>query len=133
MIAMARLTRPELLIADEPNHTALDVPQYKQILSLLRELQRELNMGLLFITHNLSIVKMADSVAVMQHGKCVENLNAPTSLLAPTHPYTAKTSQQRTHRRIRVPLPAGRRRCWKWTGCASPSNPQRHSAKRVGS
>ncbi|SQI22797.1 ABC-transporter ATP-binding protein [Salmonella enterica subsp. arizonae] len=99
MIAMALLTRPELLIADEPT-TALDVSVQAQILHLLRELQRELNMGLLFITHNLSIVKkLADSVAVMQHGQCVEYQRADTLLSAPTHPYTQKITQQRTHRR----------------------------------
>lgn len=90
MIAMALLTRPELLIADEPT-TALDVSVQAQILQLLRELQRELNMGLLFITHNLSIVKkLADTVAVMQNGQCVEQNRAGQLLSAPTHPYTQK-------------------------------------------
>ncbi|ECE9368957.1 microcin C ABC transporter ATP-binding protein YejF [Salmonella enterica subsp. enterica serovar Infantis] len=106
MIAMALLTRPELLIADEPT-TALDVSVQAQILSLLRELQRELNMGLLFITHNLSIVKkLADSVAVMQHGKCVENQRADTLLSAPTHPYTQKLLNSEPTGDP-VPLPAG--------------------------
>ncbi|EMH4162736.1 microcin C ABC transporter ATP-binding protein YejF [Pluralibacter gergoviae] len=90
MIAMALLTRPELLIADEPT-TALDVSVQAQILQLLRELRRELNMGLLFITHNLTIVrKLADRVAVMQNGRCVEQ-NAAAGLFAhPQHPYTVK-------------------------------------------
>ncbi|HEX4500345.1 MAG TPA: microcin C ABC transporter ATP-binding protein YejF [Scandinavium sp.] len=90
MIAMALLTRPELLIADEPT-TALDVSVQAQILQLLRELREELNMGLLFITHNLSIVrKLADNVAVMQNGRCVEQNAAATLFAQPQHPYTIK-------------------------------------------
>jgi microcin C transport system ATP-binding protein len=90
MIAMALLTRPELLIADEPT-TALDVSVQAQILQLLRELRQELNMGLLFITHNLSIVrKLADNVAVMQNGRCVEQNAAATLFARPQHPYTIK-------------------------------------------
>jgi microcin C transport system ATP-binding protein len=90
MIAMALLTRPELLIADEPT-TALDVTVQAQILTLLRELRDELNMSLLFITHNLSIVrKLADSVAVMQNGRCVEQNTAASLLTAPQHPYTQR-------------------------------------------
>jgi len=90
MIAMALLTRPELLIADEPT-TALDVSVQAQILTLLRELRDELNMGLLFITHDLSIVrKLADNVAVMQNGRCVEQNSAHSLFSAPTHPYTQK-------------------------------------------
>lgn len=90
MIAMALLTRPELLIADEPT-TALDVSVQAQILQLLRELRDELNMGMLFITHNLSIVrKLADSVAVMQNGRCVEQNRADALLNAPAHPYTRR-------------------------------------------
>ncbi|MDK7085481.1 ABC transporter ATP-binding protein, partial [Gardnerella leopoldii] len=61
------------------------------ILQLLRELQGELNMGMLFITHNLSIVrKLAHRVAVMQNGRCVEQNNAATLFASPTHPYTQK-------------------------------------------
>src|SRR5690606_33113376 len=90
MIAMALLTRPELLIADEPT-TALDVTVQAQILQLLRELRDELNMSLLFITHNLSIVKkLADAVAVMQNGRCVEQSRASALLSAPQHPYTQR-------------------------------------------
>lgn len=90
MIAMALLTRPELLIADEPT-TALDVSVQAQILQLLRELKRELNMGVLFITHNLSIVRqLADRVAVMQNGRCVERNHCRALFSAPAHPYTQR-------------------------------------------
>lgn len=90
MIAMALLTRPELLIADEPT-TALDVSVQAQILTLLDELKRELNMGLLFITHNLNIVKrLADNVAVMQSGECVERNRTAALFLAPQHDYTRR-------------------------------------------
>jgi microcin C transport system ATP-binding protein len=90
MIAMALLTRPELLIADEPT-TALDVTVQAQILQLLRELKNELNMGLLFITHNLSIVRqLADRVAVMQNGRCVEQNACRALFAAPEHPYTRR-------------------------------------------
>ncbi|VTM75072.1 Glutathione import ATP-binding protein GsiA [Raoultella planticola] len=96
---MALLTRPELLIADEPT-TALDVTVQAQILQLLRELKNELNMGLLFITHNLSIVRqLADRVAVMQNGRCVEQNACRALFAAPEHPYT---------RRLLDSEPAGR-------------------------
>lgn len=88
MIAMALLTRPELLIADEPT-TALDVSVQAQILTLLKELQRELNMGMLFITHNLNIVRrLADEVAVMRRGRCVEHNSNQRLFSAPEHEYT---------------------------------------------
>lgn len=90
MIAMALLTRPQLLIADEPT-TALDVTVQAQILQLLKELKQELNMGLLFITHNLGIVRqLADSIAVMRDGRCVEQNPAPLLLAKPQHPYTQR-------------------------------------------
>ena len=90
MIAMALLTQPQLLIADEPT-TALDVTVQAQILALLQELRQELNMGLLFITHNLSIVrKLADNVAVMQNGRCVEQISTAALFSAPAHSYTQR-------------------------------------------
>ncbi|WP_276642194.1 microcin C ABC transporter ATP-binding protein YejF [Siccibacter turicensis] len=90
MIAMALLTRPALLIADEPT-TALDVSVQAQILALLDELKRELNMGLLFITHNLTLVRrIADNVAVMHQGRCVERNTSSALFSAPQHPYTQK-------------------------------------------
>ena len=88
MIAMALLTEPALLIADEPT-TALDVTVQAQILRLLRELQRERNMGMLFITHDLGIVRqLADNVSVMRQGKIVEHSGGRLLFSQPQHPYT---------------------------------------------
>ncbi|MFS2224483.1 microcin C ABC transporter ATP-binding protein YejF [Pantoea sp. B65] len=90
MIAMALLTQPELLIADEPT-TALDVTVQAQILTLLKELKQELNMALLFITHNLRIVRqLADQVTVMQNGAVVEHSTTRQLFSAPQHAWTRK-------------------------------------------
>ena len=88
MIAMALAGGPRLLIADEPT-TALDVTVQKQILDLLDRLRRELQLGLLFITHDLGVVaQVADRVAVMYAGRIVEEGPAQEVLRAPRHPYT---------------------------------------------
>ena len=88
MIAMALANRPDLFIADEPT-TALDVTVQAQILELLKDLQKRHNMAMLFITHDLGIVrKIADDVAVMQKGKIVETGKVTEIFAAPQHPYT---------------------------------------------
>ncbi|MBP1131275.1 microcin C transport system ATP-binding protein [Serratia sp. PL17] len=102
MIAMAVLTQPKLLIADEPT-TALDVTIQAQILSLLKELKQEMGMGLLFITHNLNIVRrLADNVAVMRHGHCVEQNSRSNLFSKPQHAYT---QQLLAAEDVGVPLP----------------------------
>jgi microcin C transport system ATP-binding protein len=88
MIAMALANEPDLLIADEPT-TALDVTVQAQILKLLKELQSRLGMSMLFITHDLGIVrKLADRVCVMSQGKIVEHGEVERVFTAPEHPYT---------------------------------------------
>src|SRR6266550_1636303 len=88
MIAMALANEPDLLIADEPT-TALDVTVQAQILNLLKELQRRLGMAMLFITHDLGIVrKLADTVCVMKEGKIVEHGPGERVFTAPQHAYT---------------------------------------------
>jgi len=88
MIAMAIATRPKLLIADEPT-TALDVTIQAQILQLLRDLQRQLGMAVLLITHNLKIVQqIADRVLVMYAGQVVEQGAVSEVTARPHHPYT---------------------------------------------
>jgi len=88
MIAMALANEPDLLIADEPT-TALDVTVQAQILSLLKELQTRLGMAMLFITHDLGIVRrLADTVCVMKEGKIVETGPVERVFTAPEHPYT---------------------------------------------
>ena len=87
MIAMALICRPALLIADEPT-TALDVTIQAQVLSLLKELQQKLNMGMLLITHDLGVVaNMADEVVVVYHGEIMEAGPADAIFRNPTHPY----------------------------------------------
>lgn len=88
MIAMALACRPKVLIADEPT-TALDVTIQAQILDLLRKLQRDENMSMLLITHDLGIVaETADEVAVMYAGRKVEQAPVASLFAAPKHPYT---------------------------------------------
>ncbi|HKS86277.1 MAG TPA: ABC transporter ATP-binding protein [Pseudolabrys sp.] len=88
MIAMALANEPDLLIADEPT-TALDVTVQAQILKLLKDTQTRLGMSMLFITHDLGIVrKLADRVCVMQQGKIVEHGDLEDVFTKPQHPYT---------------------------------------------
>jgi peptide/nickel transport system ATP-binding protein len=88
MIAMAIACHPKLLIADEPT-TALDVTVQKEILKLLRQLQAETGMGMIFITHDLGVVaEIADDVAVMHNGEILEHDTVQDILSHPKHPYT---------------------------------------------
>ncbi|MCW5260517.1 dipeptide ABC transporter ATP-binding protein [Verminephrobacter eiseniae] len=88
MIAMALSCKPQLLIADEPT-TALDVTIQAQILQLIRELQKEMRMGVLFITHDMGVVaEMADRVLVMYRGDKVEAGSSDAVFASPQHPYT---------------------------------------------
>ena len=88
MIAMALSCRPALLIADEPT-TALDVTTQAQILELMKDLQEEFGMAILFITHDLGVIaEMADEVIVMYLGHEVEAAAVDTIFYAPQHPYT---------------------------------------------
>ncbi|MEV0849332.1 ABC transporter ATP-binding protein [Streptomyces sp. NPDC049954] len=88
MIAMALALEPKLIIADEPT-TALDVTVQAQVMDLLAELQRELHMGLILITHDLGVVAdVADKIAVMYAGRIVEHAPVHEIYKAPAHPYT---------------------------------------------
>jgi len=88
MIAMALITKPELLIADEPT-TALDVTVQAQILELIKKMQRELGMAVIFITHDLGVISgLCDRVQVMYAGKVVETGDTRTIFYQPKHPYT---------------------------------------------
>jgi len=88
MIAMALICKPDVIIADEPT-TALDVTVQKTILELLRDLQRSRDIAVIFITHDLGVIaQVADDIAVMYHGKIVEQGDASDILHRPQHPYT---------------------------------------------
>ena len=88
MIAMALSCRPSVLIADEPS-TALDVTVQAQVLRLMKDLQAELGMAMVFITHDMGVIaEMSDEVAVMYLGRIVELAAVDTIFHAPSHPYT---------------------------------------------
>lgn len=98
MIAAAIIHSPKLLLADEPT-TALDVTIQSQILDLLVKLNRETGMGILFISHDLHVVrKICDRVAVMERGELVEIGDTETVYRNPTHPYTKKLIAAIPHR-----------------------------------
>jgi len=100
MIAMALACRPKLLIADEPT-TALDVTIQAQILALLDDLQQEYGMGLLFITHDLNLVRrFCHRVGVMEKGKLVEVNDTARLFEQPRHPYTVRLINSRPERAV---------------------------------
>jgi ABC-type dipeptide/oligopeptide/nickel transport system ATPase component len=106
MIAMALACRPKLLIADEPT-TALDVTIQVQILALLDDLQREYGMAILFITHDLNLVRrFTHRVGVMERGVLVEQGPTAQVFTHPQHPYTIKLINSRPERLV-TPVPAG--------------------------
>lgn len=103
MIAAAIVNRPKLLLADEPT-TALDVTIQAQILSLLKKINNESGMGILFISHDLHVVrKLCQRVAVMERGKLVEMNTVETIYQKPVHPYTRKLISAIPHRAANLP------------------------------
>ena len=97
MIALALACSPQLLLADEPT-TALDATVQIQILLLLRELQRELGLSVIFVTHDIgAAVEVADRIAVMYAGRIVEEGTARELIRSPRHPYTRALLQSRAH------------------------------------
>lgn len=102
MIAMAIACNPQILIADEPT-TALDVTVQKEILKLLRKLQQETGMGMVFITHDLGVVsEIADDVVVMHNGEILEHGTVGEVLEHPQHPYTQGLLACRPPMKIRL-------------------------------
>ena len=97
MIALALACNPKLLLADEPT-TALDATVQVQILLLLRELQRELGLSMVFVTHDIGVaVEVADRVAVMYAGRIVEIGAVRDVIRSPRHPYTLGLLSTRPH------------------------------------
>lgn len=107
MIALALAAEPEVLIADEPT-TALDATVQKSILALLKKVQGQRQMGVIFITHDLDVVHaVADRVLVMQHGRIVESGEVNTVLEQPAHPYTQALLRARDIDRFQQSDPSG--------------------------
>ena len=92
-IALATICRPEFIIADEPT-TALDVVVQKDVLALMREIQREMGSSMLFVTHDMSVhANMTDRLGIMYAGRLVEEAPTPVLFAAPLHPYTSHLIQ----------------------------------------
>lgn len=107
MIALALAADPEVLIADEPT-TALDATVQKSILALLKKVQAQRQMGVIFITHDLDVVHaIADRVLVMQHGRIVESGEVNTVLEQAAHPYTQALLRARDIKRFQQNAPTG--------------------------
>jgi peptide/nickel transport system ATP-binding protein len=110
MIALALACRPKVLLADEPT-TALDATVQIQVLLLIRELQRELGLGVIFVTHDIGVaVEVADRIAVMYGGRIVEMGSCAAVIRNPSHPYTrgllhsrASHAAQKGSRLIAIP------------------------------
>ena len=99
MIALALSCKPKVLLADEPT-TALDATVQIQILLLLRELQREMGMAVIFVTHDIGVaVEISDRIAVMYGGRIVETGALRDVVRAPQHPYTRGLLSSTVHRR----------------------------------
>jgi peptide/nickel transport system ATP-binding protein len=97
MIALALSCRPKLLLADEPT-TALDATVQIQVLLLLRELQRDLGLSIIFVTHDIgAAIEVADRIAVMYAGQIVEQATARKLISEPRHPYTLGLLKSRAH------------------------------------
>ena len=97
MISLALASEPQLLLADEPT-TALDATVQIQILLLLRELQRELGLSVIFVTHDIgAAVEVADRIAVMYAGRIVEQGTTRTIMRSPRHPYTRALLKSLAH------------------------------------
>src|SRR5579872_383107 len=97
MIALALACRPKVLLADEPT-TALDATVQIQVLLLIRELQRELGLGVIFVTHDIGVaVEVADRIAVMYGGRIVEMGSCAAVIRNPAHPYTAGLLRSTVH------------------------------------
>lgn len=97
MIALALACNPQVLLADEPT-TALDATVQIQVLLLLRQLQRDLGLGVIFVTHDIgAAVEVADRIAVMYAGRIVEEGTAEQLIRRPRHPYTMALLQSRSH------------------------------------
>lgn len=105
MIAMALACEPQLLIADEPT-TALDVTIQAQVLQLIRELQRDMGMGVLLITHDLGVIaQTCDRVAVMYAGRIVESASVRQLFAQPRHPYTRGLLNSLPARAVQTQIP----------------------------